>query len=168
MSSSHKGGCLCGAVRYETVGNPVRVSLCHCRYCQLRTGTAFGIGVYFNSEQVTFNEGTTDTYSYETESGNTTELSRCAKCGTTVSWTISSSTQSHMVAAVNYYGDGLSSLLGIAGATFNPPTFWYDVEREVFTRSQAEFCQILVPESFDESPIYKPVRRDGSRLKGGA
>ena len=40
MSDSHKGGCFCGAVRYETVGKPVRVSLCHCRYCQLRTGTA--------------------------------------------------------------------------------------------------------------------------------
>ena len=76
MSDSHKGGCFCGAVRYETVGEPMRVSLCHCRYCQLRTGTAFGIGVYFNSEQITFNEGATDTYSYETESGATTELSR--------------------------------------------------------------------------------------------
>jgi hypothetical protein len=66
MSDSHKGGCFCGAVRYETVGKPIRVSLCHCRYCQLRTGTAFGIGVYFNSEQITFNEGATDTYSSET------------------------------------------------------------------------------------------------------
>ena len=59
-------------------------------------------------------------------------------------------------------------MVAIAGATFDPPTFWYDVEREVFTRSKAEFCQISIPESFDESPIYKPVRRDGGRLKGGA
>ena len=93
-------------------------------------------------------------YSYETESGATTELSRCAKCGTTVSWTISSGALSHMVA--------------IAGATFDPPTFWYDVEREVFTRSKAEFCQISVPGSFDESPIYKPVRRDSGHPKRGS
>ena len=154
MSDIHEGGCFCGAVRYETVGKPMRVSLWHCRDCQLRTGTAFGIGVYFNNEQITFNGGATDTYSYETESGTTTELSRCAKCGTTVSWTISSGALSHMVA--------------MAGATFDPPTFWYDVEREVFTRSKAEFCQISVPESFDESPIYKPVERDSGCLKGGA
>ena len=67
MSDSHEGGCFCGAVRYKTVGKPARVSICHCRYCQLRTGTAFGIGVYFNSEQITFNDGAADTYSYETE-----------------------------------------------------------------------------------------------------
>ena len=69
----------------------------------------FVIGVYFNSEQITFNEGATDTYSYETESEATTELARCAKCGTTVSWTISSGSRSHMVA--------------IAGATVDPPKF---------------------------------------------
>ena len=151
-TETQTGGCLCGAVRFETVGKPARVSICHCRYCQLRTGTAFGIGVYFNSEQITFNDGATDTYSYDTENGSTTELSRCAKCGTTVSWTISPGALSHMVA--------------IAGATFDPPTFWYDVEREVFTRSKAEFCQISVPESYNESPIYNPVRRDNGRLKG--
>ena len=152
-TETQTGGCLCGAVRFETVGKPARVSICHCRYCQLRTGTAFGIGVYFHSEQITSNNGATDTYSYDTENGSTTELLRCAKCGTTVSWTISLGALSHMVA--------------IAGATFDPPTFWYDVEREVFTRSKAEFCQISVPESYKESPIYNPVRRDNGRLKGG-
>ena len=152
-TETQTGGCLCGAVRFETVGKPTRVSICHCRYCQLRTGTAFGVGVYFNSEQITFNDGVTDTYSYETENGSTTELLRCTKCGTTVSWTISTGALRHMVA--------------IAGAIFDPPTFWYDVEREVFTRSKAEFCHISVPESYNESPIYNPVRRDSGRLKGG-
>ena len=59
-------------------------------------------------------------------------------------------------------------MVAIAGATFDPPTFGYNVEREVFTRSKAEFCEILVPESHDKSPIYKPVKRDSGRLKGGA
>ena len=43
----HSGGCACGKVRYHSIGKPVRTGLCHCRYCQLRTGTAFGISVYF-------------------------------------------------------------------------------------------------------------------------
>ena len=153
MELLHEGGCLCGEARYIVGGYPEPRGVCHCRYCQLRTGTAFGIGVYFNSEQVTFNYGATDTYSYETENGSTTELLRCTKCVTTVSWTISPGALRHMLA--------------VAGATFDPPTFWYDVEREVFTRSKAEFCQISVPESYNESPIYNPVRRDNGRLKGG-
>ena len=39
----HQGGCLCGKVRYETDGSPERSGVCHCRYCQLRTGSSFGI-----------------------------------------------------------------------------------------------------------------------------
>mgnify|MGYP003325429722 CR=1 FL=1 len=54
MDEKHQGGCFCGKLRYEPVGNPVRTAVCHCRYCQLRTGTAFGISVYFNTDQVTF------------------------------------------------------------------------------------------------------------------
>ena len=48
----HSGGCACGKVMYHTIGQPVKTGLCHCRYCQLRTGTAFGISVYFKKENL--------------------------------------------------------------------------------------------------------------------
>ena len=153
MSTIHHGGCFCGALRYSTKGEPKRTAVCHCRYCQLRTGTAFGISVYFGKSQVSFNDGARDTYSYETESGSTVNLSRCANCGTTVSWHIS----------IEVFRD----LIGIAGGTFDPPTFWYELKREVFTRSKADFCQITAPESYEDSPMYKPIKRDGGSLKGG-
>ena len=35
----HQGGCACGENRYETTGNPERARVCHCRYCQLRSGS---------------------------------------------------------------------------------------------------------------------------------
>ena len=35
----HQGGCACGENRYETSGNPERARVCHCRYCQLRSGS---------------------------------------------------------------------------------------------------------------------------------
>jgi hypothetical protein len=33
------GQCVCGAVRYVCSGEPERVTICHCLWCQRRTGT---------------------------------------------------------------------------------------------------------------------------------
>jgi hypothetical protein len=33
------GGCLCGAVRYESQGEPLAHLICHCRDCQRTSGT---------------------------------------------------------------------------------------------------------------------------------
>ena len=41
MSEIHQGGCLCGTVRYRTVGRPERTTICHCTFCQRLTGSAF-------------------------------------------------------------------------------------------------------------------------------
>ena len=35
-----RGGCNCGAVRFEVTEPLVAASYCHCRRCQRRTGTA--------------------------------------------------------------------------------------------------------------------------------
>jgi hypothetical protein len=34
------GGCLCGAVRYTSISTPEWVGVCHCRDCQIHTGSA--------------------------------------------------------------------------------------------------------------------------------
>ena len=154
MNEKHQGGCFCGLLRYETASEPVRTAVCHCRYCQFRTGTAFGISVYFKTDQVTFNNALSETYAYETEGGNTGVPTRCANCSTNVSWEMSV--------------EALKGKIGIAGGTFDPPTFWYEVEREVFVRSEADFCQVSSPQSFETSPLSKPVIEDGGRLKGGS
>lgn len=35
------GGCNCGQVRYELVGEPLRVGVCHCETCRKDSGSAF-------------------------------------------------------------------------------------------------------------------------------
>ena len=50
----HEGGCVCGAVRYKTMDKPQRVSACACTWCQKRSGSAFGLSVYFKESDVEF------------------------------------------------------------------------------------------------------------------
>ena len=68
------GGCLCGGVRFQTAGEPVRVAVCHCRYCQLRSGSAFGITVVFPTTCIEIKSGSFDTYTYQTENDSGTNL----------------------------------------------------------------------------------------------
>jgi len=52
MSEFHEGGCVCGAVRYRVNGDPQTAYVCHCTFCQRRTGSAFAVIVWFEEENV--------------------------------------------------------------------------------------------------------------------
>lgn len=47
-----KGGCHCGATRYEISGMPFDADYCHCRDCQKTTGAPFGAWMDFKKEQI--------------------------------------------------------------------------------------------------------------------
>ncbi|WP_312417481.1 GFA family protein [Shinella sp.] len=54
------GGCLCGAVRIEAVGQPYRVGLCHCMDCRKHHGALFHASAIFPEEAVTVQGETQD------------------------------------------------------------------------------------------------------------
>jgi hypothetical protein len=41
-----KGSCLCGAVRYEVIGEPKRFFYCHCSRCRKATGTGHASNLF--------------------------------------------------------------------------------------------------------------------------
>lgn len=47
------GGCLCGAVRLEAVGAPLRVGICHCLDCRKHHGALFYAAAVFPEGAVT-------------------------------------------------------------------------------------------------------------------
>ena len=47
-----KGGCHCGAIRYEVSGLPFDSDYCHCRDCQRTTGAPFGAWMDLKTDQV--------------------------------------------------------------------------------------------------------------------
>jgi hypothetical protein len=85
MTSRHKGGCVCGAVRFEARGEPLRVTVCHCTWCQRRTGTAFSVEPVFDKDQVTISGPPLSRYRHTSdESGRWLELQFCPDCGTNI------------------------------------------------------------------------------------
>jgi hypothetical protein len=41
------GGCLCGAIRYESSEEPYAVAYCHCDSCKKALGGVFGVSAFF-------------------------------------------------------------------------------------------------------------------------
>lgn len=79
----HKGGCLCGAVRYEVAGAPLAVAICHCVNCQRNTGSAFSVNAIFPKEALT-THGTPAVYDDKGDTGNIVRRVFCGKCGTPI------------------------------------------------------------------------------------
>lgn len=96
------GGCACGAVRYEVVGEPRRIAVCHCRQCQRRTGSAFGVACYFPRENVELASGVTKGFERSSDAGRWVRLQFCEACGTTVLW--------HVEAAPDLVGVAVGTL----------------------------------------------------------
>jgi hypothetical protein len=52
-----QGGCLCGAVRYEAIGQPFNVTNCHCMDCRRSSGAAFVTWASFRRAEFRFTQG---------------------------------------------------------------------------------------------------------------
>lgn len=79
----HAGGCLCGGLRYETTAEPVRVTICHCRFCQRATGGAYMVEPIFRQEDLNMTTGTPTVYEARSAgSGKVVRVHFCPTCGT--------------------------------------------------------------------------------------
>ncbi|WP_367272887.1 GFA family protein [Devosia sp.] len=65
------GGCLCGAVRYEVRGAPMKSGLCHCGDCRKVTGSSF----------LAYADWPSDRFSFTGEIATYEGRSFCPKCG---------------------------------------------------------------------------------------
>jgi hypothetical protein len=80
MANTHvpvTGGCLCGAVRYESKTAPTEGFYCHCRSCQKFFGGLFGPYVRMARASLAFTTGTPTYY----RSSDVARRGFCATCG---------------------------------------------------------------------------------------
>jgi hypothetical protein len=87
--AARTGQCVCGSVRFRATAEPLRITICHCTWCQRRTGTAFGTEVVFNEGDVAFEGGEIARYRHRSDlSGRWLDLAFCPSCGTNLGFTL--------------------------------------------------------------------------------
>ena len=77
--------CSCGSLRAVASGEPVVVGMCHCEQCQRRTGSAFGVSVYFKQDLVRLS-GPSTVFVRDGQDGRKLTQHFCPTCGSTIYW----------------------------------------------------------------------------------
>lgn len=77
--------CVCGQLSIVCKGEPDFVGMCHCQYCQARTGSVFAVNAAYLNEQVV-PQGESKTFTRLADSGRKVTFHFCPNCGTSVYW----------------------------------------------------------------------------------
>ena len=78
----HAGGCLCGGARYESREDAVDSGYCHCRMCQILSGSAVLPWASFSIDAFIYNKG--EPKIYQSSSYGRREF--CANCGSQIAF----------------------------------------------------------------------------------
>jgi hypothetical protein len=78
----HRGGCLCGAIRYRALGQPQHVNYCHCGQCRRHSGAPVAAFATYPSRNVIFERGELSWY----RSSDIARRGFCAQCGSVMVW----------------------------------------------------------------------------------
>lgn len=81
--SGLKGGCLCGAVRYELKAEPTVTAICHCTHCQRQSGSVFSTNMVV-AEADYVQHGETKVFEDSGDSGKGVHRHFCANCGSPI------------------------------------------------------------------------------------
>ncbi|WP_318013420.1 GFA family protein [Paucibacter sp. Y2R2-4] len=98
--------CSCGQLTAMVVGEPVRISICHCLACQRRTGSVFGQQARFHRADVSL-AGESREYLRVGDEGSSIRFHFCPQCGATVYYEL----------------EGLADFLAIPVGAFADPSF---------------------------------------------
>ncbi|KAI6778354.1 DUF636 domain protein [Emericellopsis cladophorae] len=79
-----EGGCLCGAVRYQTAGEPQAKALCHCLDCHKISGSTYSTNMIVPADGFSLTKGKPKLFPKTADSGQTITSFFCGDCGTTL------------------------------------------------------------------------------------
>lgn len=132
------GGCLCGAVRYRSSGEPMMMGHCHCIDCRKSSGTGHcsHLGVPTAGLAVT---GALSAYDRATDSGNVVTRAFCPICG----------------AAVHSTNTGMPGVTFIRASSLDDPEV-FKPQMVVYTSRAPSWDAIAGLPSFETMPPAMP------------
>ena len=75
--------CHCGALTVEAAGEPAHVFMCHCEFCQRRTGSSYHLDAWYPSVDATIH-GPSSIYRRSGDRGDELIFHFCPNCGSNV------------------------------------------------------------------------------------
>jgi hypothetical protein len=84
MADAAIGGCQCGEVRYRFEGEPLELTVCHCRECQRQSGSAFGMSLSIPAGAFKLLAGSPKIFEVVCDSGRRKSCAFCPNCGTRI------------------------------------------------------------------------------------
>ena len=84
--TTRTGGCQCGGIRYELLGTPQMLYVCHCTDCQRQSSSAFGMSLRMNPREIDFSQSQKRLQTWDTrgEDGSIKRCFFCPDCGTRI------------------------------------------------------------------------------------
>ena len=79
--STLQGSCLCGAVKFEVSGTPIRFYHCHCKRCRKATGTGHATNLFVQPGSLTWTGGEELIKSYKVPEAKRFTRQFCTNCG---------------------------------------------------------------------------------------
>ena len=118
MAAPFSGGCLCGAIRYESSAEPVFSINCHCRDCQQTTGTAYAPVLVVPKDALKITKGEPKYYTANSDSGETVSRGFCPECGAGIFSKLSAN----------------PDVMGLKAASLDDPS-WFKPAMDIYTDS---------------------------------
>lgn len=81
--TDRKGGCLCGAVRYELKAEPRGIAICHCTHCRRQSGSLFSFNLVIREADYR-QFGETAVFIDTGDSGQPVHRHFCTTCGSPI------------------------------------------------------------------------------------
>lgn len=128
-----KATCQCGKLSATVAGGAEAMTImCHCRDCQRRTGSPFGMIAYFPQEAVTIS-GKPREFTRPTDTGNSFTTGFCTECGS----------------ALYARASRMPEIIGVPVGAFTDPSFAAPI-RSVYEQSRHDWLPL--PEGLTHHP----------------
>jgi hypothetical protein len=131
------GGCLCGAIRYESTRAPELVGFCHCRMCQKASGGLYLVFADFEGETFRFTSGEPRYY----RSSEIATRGFCPECGTPIVFTYDGDTGPAIMVGTLDHPEDWPPTWEHSGIESKVP--WYEISDDLpqTTTQESEFLK---------------------------